>query len=102
MAVRIQLDRPYSHFTNLDHITGKVIFTLITDETISAIVVKLEGESRTRLAGPRSVFNDRPDRSKTEIEVHKVSEYLHLRLVLGRALLTNYHIAVVQGRHCLS
>ncbi len=75
MSVRIQLDRPYAHFTNLDYITGRVIFSLTTDETISGVIVKLEGESRTRLAGPRSVYNDRPDRNKTEIEVHKVSEY---------------------------
>ena len=75
MSVRIQLDRPHAHFTNLDYITGRVIFSLTTDETISAIVVKVEGESRTRLAGPRSPYNDRPDKSKIENEVHKVSEY---------------------------
>jgi hypothetical protein len=76
MAVRIQLDRPYAHFTNLDFITGRVLFTIFNDETISAIVVKLEGESRTRLAGPRGPYNDRQDKKKTELEVHKVSEYL--------------------------
>lgn len=75
MSVRIQLDKQYAHFTNLDYITGSVIFSLTTDETVSSVVVKLEGESRTRLAGPRSVYNDRPDKGKTELEVHKVSEY---------------------------
>lgn len=74
MSVRVQLVRPFAHFTNLDFISGNVILNLITDETVSAIIVKLEGESRTRLAGPRSAVNDRPDRNKTEIEVHKVSE----------------------------
>ncbi len=74
MSVRVQLDRPHAHFTNLDFVTGKVIFNLTTEETVSAIVVKLEGESRTRLEGPRSVYNDRPDRTRTEVEVHKVSE----------------------------
>lgn len=77
MSVRVQLVRPFAHFTNLDHITGNVILNLTTEESVSAIIVKLEGESRTRLAGPRSAVNDRPDRNKTEIEVHKVSEYLH-------------------------
>ena len=76
MAVRILLDKQYAHYTNLDFITGRVIFHTYSDETISAIVVKLEGESRTRLAGPRSQFNDRPEKKKTELEVHKVSEYL--------------------------
>lgn len=74
MAVQIQLDRPHSYFTNLDFLGGKVIFNLHAEDTISAIVVKLEGESRTRLAGPRSGYNSRSDRNNAEIEVHKVSE----------------------------
>jgi hypothetical protein len=77
MAVRIQLDKQYAHYTNLDFLTGRVFFTILTDETISAIVVKLEGECRTRLAGPRnSHSSERQDKKKTELEVHKVSEYL--------------------------
>ncbi|EED12649.1 arrestin (or S-antigen) domain protein [Talaromyces stipitatus ATCC 10500] len=68
MAATIKLDKPHSHFTNLDHITGRVILQLHTDTAISAIHVKLEGESRTRLSAPRNDQN----KKKTEIEVHKI------------------------------
>lgn len=75
MAVRIHFDRPHSHFTNLDFLTGKVVFNLAGDAAISAITVKLEGESRTRLSGPRPHYDsNRPDKSRTELEWHKVSE----------------------------
>lgn len=80
MAVRIQLDRPHAHFTNLDFITGKVHMQLYTNETISNIVVKLEGESKTRLAVPDNEY-DRRDRGRMELELHKVSacsQELHL------------------------
>ncbi|TAQ90922.1 hypothetical protein B7494_g818 [Chlorociboria aeruginascens] len=52
MSVRIQLDNPHSFYTNLDYISGRVILSLTHDETISAIVVKLEGESGTILMRP--------------------------------------------------
>ncbi|PCG94557.1 Immunoglobulin E-set [Penicillium occitanis (nom. inval.)] len=67
-ATTIKLDKPHSHFTNLDHITGRVVLQLHSDTAISAIHVKLEGESRTRLSTPR---NDR-EKKKAEIEVHKI------------------------------
>jgi hypothetical protein len=70
MAARVYLDKPHTYFTNLDYITGKVILQLNSDTSIQAIHVKLEGESRTRLSGPRP---DRSDKKKTEVEVHKVS-----------------------------
>lgn len=77
MAVWIQLDSPHAHFTNLDFITGKVILRLNVNESISSIVVKLEGESKTRLGsdyvpGGYGQY-DRLERSRTELEVHKVS-----------------------------
>ncbi|KAI9817260.1 MAG: hypothetical protein M1827_001373 [Pycnora praestabilis] len=72
MSVRVQLDRPHAHFTNLDFITGRVILYLQNDQTVTNIVVKLEGESKTRLSGPRSVYDNRPDRRNTELEIHKV------------------------------
>lgn len=75
MTARIHLDRPHAYFTNLDFITGKVIVQLATDTSISAIQVKLEGESRTRLAGPRFQGDVRPDKKKTELEVHKVRQW---------------------------
>ncbi|KAL8825479.1 MAG: hypothetical protein Q9191_004391 [Dirinaria sp. TL-2023a] len=44
---------------------------IYTNETISNIVVKLEGESKTRLALPDNEY-DRRDRGRTELEVHKL------------------------------
>ncbi|MCJ1476447.1 hypothetical protein MMC13_005113 [Lambiella insularis] len=70
MAVHIQLDRPHAYFTNLDIITGKAILTIFGEETISAINVKLESESRTRLAAPSQ--GGRRDKAQTELEVHKL------------------------------
>ena len=75
MPLRVQLDRPHAHFTSLDHITGRVILSLTANEAVSTIVVKLEGESKTRLSGPRQQPNDRNDR--TELEVHKVRARVH-------------------------
>ncbi|KAK5069312.1 hypothetical protein LTR64_008392 [Lithohypha guttulata] len=74
MSVRVQLDLPHGDiYTNLDFVTGRVLLTLPTDATVSAITVKLEGESRTRLEGPRSLpgsYDD--DKKKTLLEVHKL------------------------------
>ena len=77
MSVRIQLDKPHVHFTNLDLISGTVILSITGNETISLITVKLEGESRTRLAGPtnpRGTY-DPYERDQAQLEVHKVSKY---------------------------
>ena len=72
--VRIQLYQTHSSYTNLDEISGQVLLTLVAQETIAAITVKLEGESRTRLAGiggPPGGF-DPYARNQTQLEVHKV------------------------------
>lgn len=77
MSVRIKFDRPQVHFTNLDYLTGKVVVHLVADAAISAVTVKLEGESRTRLSGPKlACNNERSDKRRTELEWHKVSECL--------------------------
>src|SRR5277367_4697279 len=74
MSVVIRFDKPNTwQYTNLDFVDGRVILILQSDSTISAINVKLEGESRTRLAG----YNERSDKTRTELEVHKVSEWSH-------------------------
>ncbi len=73
MAVRIFLDRPHAHFTNLDFITGRVLLQLNTNETISNIVVKLEGESKTKLVVP-DPYPTHHNRERYEMEVHKVSQ----------------------------
>jgi hypothetical protein len=73
MSVRIQFDQPESRpFTNLDFISGNVILVLPTDATISAVTVKLEGESRTRLAASRPGYSERSEKKRTELEVHKI------------------------------
>ena len=72
--VRIQSTHTHDFFTNLDEVTGEVILSLVTQETIAAITVKLEGESRTRLAGiggPPGGF-DPYARNQTQLELHKV------------------------------
>lgn len=74
MSAVINLDRPHAYFTNLDYITGKVVVEFGTDTPVSGIQVKLEGESRTRLAGPRYPGDTRSDKKKTELEVHKVCD----------------------------
>ena len=71
MSVRVQLDRQNGEiYTNLDFVTGRVFLTLPNDTAITAITVKLEAESKTRLDGPKSP-NDQ-DRRKTLLEVHKL------------------------------
>ena len=76
MSVVIKFDKSNTwQYTNLDFVDGRVVLLLQSDSTISAINVKLEGESRTRLAGPRQPYNDRSDKTRTELEVHKVSEW---------------------------
>ena len=75
--LRIELRKPHSSFTNLDELSGRVLLSLTSQETIAAITVKLEGESRTRLAGsygPPGTY-DPYARDQTQLEVHKVSMY---------------------------
>ncbi|KAF2638482.1 hypothetical protein P280DRAFT_551582 [Massarina eburnea CBS 473.64] len=69
MLVQIQLDHPHEHYTNLDLIAGKVILKAPNPSNISSIIVKLEGESRTRLMA--AVRPDRPDKQRPVLEVHK-------------------------------
>jgi Arrestin (or S-antigen), N-terminal domain len=75
MSVRIQFDKPNACHTNLDFVTGRVILILQSDTTVQAITVKLEGESKTRLAGPRSTNAERNDKQKVELEIHKVRKW---------------------------
>lgn len=72
MSATLYIDRPHTHFTNLDFLTGKVVVKLTSETQISGIQVKLEGESRTRLSGPRHPHHEQSDKKRTEIEVHKV------------------------------
>ena len=69
MSVHIVLDQDSAIYTNLDIVSGRVMLKLAREETIIGIVVKLECESRTRLAAPNE---DRRGAYETELEVHKV------------------------------
>lgn len=73
MSVRIQLDQPSSqYYTNLDFVSGRVTLIFPSDATISAVNVKLQAESRTRLQGPKDFRNEKSDRKRLELEVHKL------------------------------
>ena len=88
MSVRIQLDRPPAHYTNVDQLSGTVVLSILSPETISAITVKLEGESRTRLAGPtnpRGTY-DPYERDQAQLEVHKVGKFLSNETVETKAV----------------
>ena len=101
MSVRVQLDKPQGAFTNLDQISGVVVLSILGPETISAITVKLEGESRSRLAGninPRHVY-DGFEKEGSRHEVHKVSECFGTASDKGPLLIVV--IASLQGPHCL-
>ncbi|KAK0708806.1 hypothetical protein B0T21DRAFT_341064 [Apiosordaria backusii] len=52
MSIRIALENPPEFYTNLDIMKGHVVLTLSRPETVGAIIVKLEGESRTALGIP--------------------------------------------------
>lgn len=57
-------------YTNLDEISGKVSIRCGKSADVSSIVVKLEGESRTRLMSPGGGPNN--DRPKPQLEYHKI------------------------------
>jgi len=69
MLASIVLDKPPSTYTNLDFITGKVVVTSSSSVKVSSIVVKLEGESRSRLMPPTTPQNERP---RPVLEFHKI------------------------------
>ncbi|KAK4179915.1 hypothetical protein QBC36DRAFT_57160 [Triangularia setosa] len=52
MSIRIALENPPEFYTNLDIMKGHVVLNLSRHETVGAIIVKLEGESRTALGIP--------------------------------------------------
>lgn len=68
--VSIALDHPHEHYTNLDVIQGRVFLRVPNPTNVSSIVVKLEGESKTRLLAP--IHPSRPDKQRPVLEVHKV------------------------------
>ncbi|KAJ5929760.1 Arrestin-like N-terminal [Penicillium verhagenii] len=71
-SATVLLDNQLTHFTNLDTLSGRVVLRLPTEAAIAGIQVKLEGESRTRLSGPRNPQNVHSEKKRTELEVHKI------------------------------
>ncbi|KAM0720609.1 hypothetical protein Q7P37_004746 [Cladosporium fusiforme] len=70
MQASIILDQPGNvSFTNLDEISGRVVVRCSKSVDISTIVVKLEGESRTRLMSSGGPDGERP---KPQLEYHKI------------------------------
>ena len=69
MNVSIALQHPHEHYTNLDVIQGNVVLRVPNPTNISSIIVKLEGESKTRLLAP--IHPNRPDKQRPVLEVHK-------------------------------
>ncbi|KAF2820556.1 hypothetical protein CC86DRAFT_114859 [Ophiobolus disseminans] len=69
MNVSIALQHPHEHYTNLDVIQGNVVLRVPNPTNISSVVVKLEGESKTRLMAP--IHPNRPDKQRPVLEVHK-------------------------------
>jgi hypothetical protein len=69
MNVTIALEHPHEHYTNLDVIHGKAFLRVPNPTNISSIIVKLEGESKTRLLAP--IHPNRPDKQRPVLEVHK-------------------------------
>ena len=69
MNTSIVLDQPgNASFTNLDPVSGKVVLRCSKSVDIDFIVVKLEGESRTRLL---SSSGSRGEKPKPQLEYHK-------------------------------
>ncbi|KAJ4421465.1 hypothetical protein N0V82_003729 [Gnomoniopsis sp. IMI 355080] len=58
MSVRIALNSPPEFYTNLDVISGKVVLGINRPEAIGAVIVKLEGESKTALGTPDTAPNN--------------------------------------------
>ncbi|KAK3897496.1 hypothetical protein C8A05DRAFT_38948, partial [Staphylotrichum tortipilum] len=76
MSIRIALDNPPEFYTNQDAVCGSVVLTLSRHEHVGAVIVKLEGESRTALAIPPDHPVDARDRDRgsgdTLHENHKI------------------------------
>jgi hypothetical protein len=80
MQASIILDQPGNvSFTNLDVISGRVVVRCSKSVDISTIVVKLEGESRTRLMSATGPDGERP---KPQLEYHKVGDPYFLMVAL--------------------
>jgi hypothetical protein len=70
MNTSIVLDQPANvSLTNLDIVSGRVVIRTPKATDVESILVKLEGESRTRLMSSPGPNGERP---KPQMEYHKV------------------------------
>jgi hypothetical protein len=108
MSVRIQLDNPHQFYTNLDFISGRVILNLTNDETVSAITVKLEGESKTVLMRPMGpqyqangpLYSRRDQRQGLASENHKVLYRMEMVFPSpGTGIASGYAYTLRAGQH---
>jgi hypothetical protein len=103
VSATVLLDNRLTHFTNLDTLSGRVVLRLPTEAAIAGIQVKLEGESRTRLSGPRNPQNVHSEKKRTELEVHKVCYGNHKVYWLQMAYNCRFYIRLLpSSRHQLS
>jgi len=78
MNASIVLDKPANFsFTNLDELSGKVVLRLPKSTDLTSIVVKLEGESRTRLLSA-GVQSEGGGKQRPQLEYHKVCTLCNL------------------------
>ncbi|CAI6339458.1 unnamed protein product [Periconia digitata] len=69
MHARLYLDHTHDHYTNLDVLNGRVQLQIPNPVNVTSIVVKLEGEARTRLM--TAIKPSRTDKQRPVLEVHK-------------------------------
>lgn len=73
MQAHLVFDNPDTNvaYTNLDTVSGKAIIRCPKAVTVNSVLVKLEGESRTRLSAPAAPGSQK---QKPQLEYHKVSD----------------------------
>jgi hypothetical protein len=84
MLASIVLDQSFPHYTNLDYISGKVFVRTPAATTVSAIVVKLEGESRTRLLVPMTHTTGHLSEAERSLTMNLCS-LLPIQAMIGRS-----------------
>lgn len=77
MSIRVALENPPEFYTNLDILRGQVVLTISRHEHVGAIIVKLEGESRTALGIPTDnpgmgISRERNSSGDSLYENHKI------------------------------
>lgn len=103
MQASVILDQPGNvSFTNLDTISGRIVVRSAKSADVSSIVVKLEGESRSRLMSPPG---QNGERAKPQVEYHKILYRVQTVFPPSEVQETRAHVAgkasytLSQGQH---